>query len=293
MGALLDEAMPALLRAILPAGVTGGREWRGKMPTESAQALEWFARGVLAAQEDINQAGLCYQSAAHLDPSFIAARWAMITVARRQRDPEGALAHANAVAVAMPDDVQVRMARAAALSGVGDFVAAAKEYQLCVKLNPRLQNTLNQQIVRCYSRANRLSAALKWAEGLLASAPNDASALTLVGEVYQTQGKHEQAIQYFKQAIRESPTSWRAYWQLGQCYAQAGRLEDAARQYRAGLGRQPRATVLMRALADVYEQQGKIDDAIREWERVLEVSAPGSGTAREAEQRLAALNGRE
>lgn len=289
MGTLLDEGMSALLRAVLPLGAIGGTEWRGKAPTRSAEALQWFARGVLAAQEDSDQAGLCYLSAVQLDPTFLAAHWAVVPFCRTQRDTEGALEHVNVVAAAMPNDVQVRMARAAALSGVGDFMEAAKEYQLCAKLNPRLQKSLNQHIVRCYSRANQLDKALTWAKGLLRSAPNDASALTVVGGVYQARGEHKEAVGYFQRAIRQEAASWRAYWELGQCYAQLGRLDDAAQQYRAGLAQQPKALSLVRALADVYEQQGKTNEAVREWERLLEISPPGSALAREAEQRLAAL----
>jgi tetratricopeptide (TPR) repeat protein len=179
IGKLLDRAMPALLQAILPAGESGGSAWRGEMPTDSPEALEWFARGVLAAQEGTEQAGLCYQSAVDLDPSFLAARWAMAPICRSRRDYRGALEHINAVAAAVPHDVQVRMARASALSSVGDFMAAVEEYRLCTELDSRLESSLNQYIVRCYSRANRLDEALKWANELLATAPDDASALML------------------------------------------------------------------------------------------------------------------
>ncbi len=65
------------------------------------------------------------------------------------------------------------------------------------------------------------------------------------------------------------------------------------KQYRAGLLQQPEAVVLTRELAEIYEQQGKVEEAILAWERLLQLSAPETGMAREAEQRLAALEPRK
>ncbi len=239
IGQLLDGAIPPLLRKVLPWGATAGADWRGKMPTDSYEALQWVARGTLAAQEDADQAALCYQSAVDLDPSYLAARWAMVPMARMQRDTAGALEHVNVVAAAMPNDVQVRIARAAALSGVGNYMEAAREYQLCTKLNPRLERSLNQHIIRCYSRAGELDKALEWAQELLAADATNALALTLVGEVYEDRGEHDsvrgsrrarqghRSLRSSHPAAGDELAGILAAWQLLRATRQAGRRREA------------------------------------------------------------------
>jgi aspartyl protease family protein len=99
-------------------------------------------------------------------------------------------------------------------------------------------------------------------------------------------GEDTAAIADATQLIESAPDDKDYRWWRGVIYERDGRLDDAVRDYRDALRIEPRLRLVPLNLADVYERQGRLDDAIDVLSRYVQVY-PGAATQlRERFQRL-------
>lgn len=63
--------------------------------------------------------------------------------------------------------------------------------------------------------------------------------------------------------------SAKEHTQLGVKYWEQGRSDDAIREYKEALRIDPNYALARSNLGHIYDQQGRLDDAIREWEETL------------------------
>lgn len=85
----------------------------------------------------------------------------------------------------------------------------------------------------------------------------------------QDQGKLDEAIAHFTEAVAINPRYVEAYNNLGNAYLQQGKLDHAVRTYSAALRIAPKYPRAHNNLGNALLQQGKVDEAIRSYREAL------------------------
>ncbi|MBI5579777.1 MAG: tetratricopeptide repeat protein [Deltaproteobacteria bacterium] len=107
----------------------------------------------------------------------------------------------------------------------GKYEDARAEFAEAVRLNPGTVNRYS--LGQAYIELGRFSDAETQYNEILRLAPQEAGGYLGMGLVYSRQGKHEEAIREFKQAIRVDEDLYDAYAQMGYSYADMGDMETA------------------------------------------------------------------
>jgi protein O-GlcNAc transferase len=106
--------------------------------------------------------------------------------------------------------------------------------------------------------------------------PRFAAAHSNLGSVLKEQGKLEQALAHYHQAISIDPTFADAYSNMGNAYKDMGRLEDAVRCYLTAIKIRPTFADAYSNLGSTYKDGGQVLEAILCYRRcVVYVHATG------------------
>ncbi len=92
---------------------------------------------------------------------------------------------------------------------------------------------------------------------------------TELGRAFMQQGKFDEAIGQFEEAVRVKPDYALAHNNLGYALAQKGRLDEAIRQYQEALRLDPGCTLAHFNLGNALADKGQIDEAIRQIREAL------------------------
>jgi tetratricopeptide (TPR) repeat protein len=139
--------------------------------------------------------------------------------------------------------------------------------------------SLFASIVRCAQTHNDLGAALlgqgkaqeaiSQFEQALRLEPDCAEAHNNLGAVLLGQGRLTEAIGHYEQALRINPDYARAHNKLGIALAQTGRIEEAVAHYERALQIKPEYAEAHYNLAVALENTGRTDEAIDHYEKAL------------------------
>jgi len=115
---------------------------------------------------------------------------------------------------------------------------------------------------------NRMVEAEQWLRSSIAAEPKDHEAHYNLGDLLQSGGFHESAIDFFQSALRLSPQLNLARLGLSRSLTALGRGVEAEREVRALLARKVTPEAL-RALGRALSAQGKTKDALEAFEEAL------------------------
>ena len=83
-----------------------------------------------------------------------------------------------------------------------------------------------------------------------------------LGRIYRKQGRYEEAVLQFKEAIRINPKAPEAYNDLGIVYYAQGNLQGAIEEYKKAIEIDPDFYKAYNNLGIAYYKQGSIEEAI-------------------------------
>ena len=121
------------------------------------------------------------------------------------------------------DDIHVKMGNL--YFSQGKYEDARVEYAEAVRLNPSTVNRYS--LGQAYIELQRFSDAEAQYNEIQRLAPREAGGYLGMGLVYRRQGKHEEAIRQFKQAVSMDEDLYDAYAQMGYSYADLGDMESS------------------------------------------------------------------
>jgi Tfp pilus assembly protein PilF len=177
----------------------------------------------------------------------------------------------NQAYVASPDSPVAHMLRGALLQQRdGKMDAAAQEYQLALKLNRASERPLPGIEAECYvllgqvaNIQGRTQEAIDDYNQALRAVPGYSLAYKSLGILYFPQGNYAQAATYFRRAAELAPRDEETRFYLGTCYLKLGEPRQAAEQFHAA--RQIDATYI-----EAYQAEA----------RALEAAGDAAGAAR-------------
>ena len=140
-------------------------------------------------------------------------------------DPENAIkAYKSAFQIdPYRDDIHVKLGNV--YFSQEKYEDARKEYAEAVRLNPSTANRYS--LGQAYIELGRFSDAETQYSAIQRLAPQEAGGYLGMGLAYSRQGKHEEAIRQFQQAISRDGDFYDAYTQMGYSYADMGDMEGA------------------------------------------------------------------
>jgi len=311
---------PALLPDLVDQFLSvklGETQWAALAPDSAADQLQL---GALLEQSGLaGPARHAYRRAAELatpdEVSF--ARWLLARLLTRQGDYEGALVELDAAIRSDPDNPELHLARASALSGRADPAALDAHRAAVLKAesrargrardplpfelaDPRARALASQALgpgdgphaVR-YRRAlaqylldhKRWEHAVREWEALLAQDPRDAGAHFGRGTALHELGARDEALEAYRNAVSLDGRSIAFRLRLASALWETDQYYQAMNEWRAVIARDPGNVAARLALAGAYLEVGERIEAFREYQRVLQME-PDQPEARRAIARL-------
>ncbi len=111
----------------------------------------------------------------------------------------------------------------------------------------------------------------------LASNPESSLAHNNIGSILARQGKHQEALDHFAQALKLSPSREIPHYNMGFELATLGRIDEAIEQYEESLKIRPNYVKALNNLGSLLAQKGRIEDAVRCWTDVVEIDPDYTG----------------
>ena len=102
--------------------------------------------------------------------------------------------------------------------------------------------------------------------------PNYASAYNNLGNALSDQGKLEEAIASYQQAIQLNPDSASAYYNLGVTLRRQGKLEEAIANYQQAIELDPNDADAYIGLGNALKEQGKLEEAIASYQQAIQLN---------------------
>jgi tetratricopeptide (TPR) repeat protein len=92
-----------------------------------------------------------------------------------------------------------------------------------------------------------------------------------LGAALVTQGRIDEAIRQFQEAIRLRPDYVLAHYNLGVTFGKKGQIDDAIRQFQEAIRLRPDYDLPHGNLGAAFYQKGQIDDAIRQFQALVQL----------------------
>lgn len=123
-----------------------------------------------------------------------------------------------------------------------------------------------------YLSNNKQDEALKEFKKALAFDPQNATAHTNIGKIYQSQGKIPEAIKELKSVVQNNRTSVTARNDLGNAYLQAKQYTDAEKEFKTAARMDPINPLADYTLGILYTQTERFGEAEAQFNKVAKVS---------------------
>ncbi len=123
-----------------------------------------------------------------------------------------------------------------------------------------------------FLRAGDYAAAERSFRGAVDDAPTSAVARSKLGVALAHQGKLDEAIGQFSQALALHPTYAPAYSNLGNAYREKGMLAEALAAYERAVAIDPDYWVAHQNLGILYKQMGRVGEAVEHFKKATRLS---------------------
>lgn len=161
---------------------------------------------------------------------------------------------------------------------VFDFAKSAANADALASVSQNLQSQRAQiaqyaiQKAAGYLQNNKNDEALKEFRKALAFDPQNATAHTYIGKIYQGQGKINEAIKEFKYVVQNDSTSVTARNNLGNAYLQAKQYGDAEKEFKTAARMDPINPLADYTLGIMYSETNRFSEAEAQFKKVAKVS---------------------
>ena len=92
-----------------------------------------------------------------------------------------------------------------------------------------------------------------------------------LGVALVAQGRFDEAIEHYHQAIALRPTNPRSHYDLGIALRHEGKTDDAIKEYERALELRPQYEKADNNLGNIFLQSGRLDDAVSHYEKALAI----------------------
>ena len=130
--------------------------------------------------------------------------------------------------------------------------------------------SLSEQATSCF-QAGRANDAEELCRRILAGAPDDFTANSILGAIRFGQGRPAEALEFFDRAARTTP-GFAIFSNRGAALQMLGRLDEALASYDAALALEPNHAVLLYNRGRTLEDLGRLDEALAAYQKALSLN---------------------
>ena len=149
-----------------------------------------------------------------------------------------------------------------------DLDGTIKAYKSAHEKSPNAIGPINS-IVNAYVQAGKMPEAIAFVETVVKTNPNNVEAKLILGQLYASFGKTQNAIQTFKEVIQSKPNIIITYQRLAITQVSDNLKADAEKTINQGLKIAPNDFGLRITQASIFEATGKFDNAIKVYEKLI------------------------
>jgi len=153
---------------------------------------------------------------------------------------------------------------------IGQFPAAASEFQITTELNPTFAQAWCN-LSRALAAQNRMDDAVAACQKALQIRPRFVAAHNSLSLFLQKMGRHDEAMLHCRLAVEIDPDSVNSQFNLGMALALEGKFEEAATHYQKALAVDPRNPLTHVYLGSALAHAGRLDDAIHHFRLALKL----------------------
>lgn len=202
---------------------------------------------------------------------------ALVRARALTRQGNAAVAEASVVELAerIPDSATVRALLGTVYAAQGKLSPAGEAWQRTLDLDPDNIEAHRGLMSIDFAR-NDTAAAVARADRLVAARPDTPELLLLAAEAYRAAGQQEKTEETLRHVMNVAPDTLDAYGMLGRLYASQNRIDEALTEFGAIVERDPNSVSAHTVMAMLLEAKGDRDEARKAYERVIEIdrSAP-------------------
>jgi len=172
--------------------------------------------------------------------------------------------------------VDVRHADALYVLGMAAFKTA--RYELAARMMRRAiavngrQPFYHSNLGNVFEAQGKLDEAIACQRQALAIDPNHVEASFILGNLYTAQKKHEEAVPCFRQVLAVKPGYADAWCNLGNVFKALGKLDQAVDSYRHAVALLPDHADLLCNLGDALHLLGRVDEAVSCYQRTISLN---------------------
>ena len=254
--ARLEKAVAAEPRFALARAALGDAYWARYQATHEP---DWATRARSAAEE-----------ALRLDPDQPLVQVSLATIDEGTGRLEEARSGLETLLLAHPDNDEAHRLLGRVLGRLGRGDEALAQLQKAVSLRPGFWRN-HQQLGIAHLNAGRHAAAAAAFRRIIELQPDLAWGHEMLGTVYHIQGDLPAAIESYKRALDLGPDAV-AWSNLGAALYTEGRLDEAVRAFEQAIALEPLASANHRNLGDAWQRLGRPDAARRSWSEAARLS---------------------
>jgi tetratricopeptide (TPR) repeat protein/TolB-like protein len=251
--ARLEKAVAAEPRFALARAALGDAYWARYRATHEP---DWAARARGAAEE-----------ALRLDPEQPLVQLALATIDEGTGRLEEARSGLETLLRTHPDNDEAHRLLGRVLGRLGRGDEALAHLQKAVALRPGYWRN-HQQLGLAHLDAGRHPAALASFERIIELQPDLAWGHEMVGTVHHVRGDLPAAIESYRRALALGPDGL-AWSNLGTALYSEGRLDEAVHAFGEAVRLEPRSPANHRNLGDAYQRLGRTEEARRSWSEAV------------------------
>ncbi len=248
-----------------------------------AQALTQYLKFMETGEAD----EAFYNRVLLLDPKNVQARFQLAEFYRQGGRYVQAEAEYSRVVEADPSFVAAWVGRGDNAMAMQLYGRAAEFYAKALELQPG-SLSLRLKLADAYIQTRKFAEARPILEEVLKAQADNASALTLMGDLLVAEGNPAGAVDYYTRAWQRSPTA-AVQLKLAQALAAAGRTQEALRQFQDLVQRSPYDAKARLGYADMLFAQGQREKALEEYQNALRFAADVE-TREKAARQIVAIN---
>jgi tetratricopeptide (TPR) repeat protein/TolB-like protein len=208
--------------------------------------------------------------ALEIEPSQTQVRLSLANVYRSTGRNASAMEELRRVLADDPNNDEARRRLGSIFESEGRHVEALEQFRAAVDDRP--QYWLNHDLLGLfYFRTGRLQDAVRAFTRVIELRPDSAQAFLRLGTTYQALGNYPQARQQYERAIAIAPDA-AVYSNLGMMAYTEGRFQEAVRAFSEAVRLRPNRALFRRNLGDAYQQLGRGKEARVEYEEAARLT---------------------
>ncbi len=213
-----------------------------------------------AKQADWEKATSFYQAALDLDPAFTEAALGLAYVQRVLGNPEQAEQIYQSMLHLSPDNPELYLAIGDSELNRGNVSEAREAYHKALELAPNLV-AVYWRIEKIAQISGNSDNKLKILEDLVKNEPTP-DLLIELGQLYQAEGKWEQAFSLYQHSAARFPEHGDTWQAIGNYYQYFGDWEKALEAYDAAIQHNPASYLAWQSKGSILQSLGRMDEAL-------------------------------